>query len=195
MKKTEFEQLQKEFLQLGGSEKVLAQIGNSLSLRNEARIKYEIKKLEKKARKTPTTTAHTPAPASTVAYQPRATFQDYISEYPPELHPTYLQRQHCFLQACSLKVQLNALADAEVLQASKLQWEIWHQFAQIDKCDKTLQHYQHTRRIMPTEVQEDFSKIPDKRLHQKLHNLRSNRGYRQRTIEQLRKDLPPIDHP
>lgn len=189
-----FEKLKKAFLLLGGDSRVLKNIGSSTGLRAEALLKYHIRKLEDAKKVEQSSAKQSNRPKGQV-YAPAFNSKDFISEYPVELHAAYLRRREVFLEACSLKVQLNALADNEILQAGRLQWEIFHRFQEFDKYEKALRHYRDTKRIMPTETKEDFSDVPDKLLHLKLRNLRSLKTNRKKTLRKLKANLPEPDQP
>ena len=193
----EFEDLKNKFLVLGGNERLIRSL-SSPTLQNEARLKYEIRKLEKNI--APESNLSTPAkhlstPVPEEDYQPKADFKDFISEYPPQLHEVYMQRRQAFLEACSLKIILNAIPENSEKKAGKLQWEIWEKFQEMDKCQKILNHWKETKRIMPTETKEDFSDISKAKLDLKRRNLRSNRSKRIKTINKIKAEMPDVEDP
>lgn len=194
-------QSKEQYLQLGGNRRLIDRLGSSSGIRVEALLKHEIQKLatQKTEIKIPVSQAEKKEKQQTAArmfvYQPNPEFRDYISEYPAELHPVYMRRREAFLEACSMKVQLNALDDREILRAGKLQWEIWNRFKEFDKLNKVLRHYRETRRIMPSQTKEDFSDIPERRLGLKLRNLRSLKTNRKKNIQTLKDNLPDADDP
>lgn len=185
MREKEIQKLKEEFAKLGGNQKLLKSLGNSISIRTEARLKYEINKLKREV----SGKLETSEP-EIKTYRPKVDFKDFISHYPSELHEVYIKRREDFLRACSLKQKLNSLHTKRIKQASKLQWEIWALFQQVEKGQKVLDHWRETKRILPTETKEDFKNIPDKKLHLKLRNLRSNRSKRRATIKSLKDALP-----
>lgn len=188
MEVTELERLKKKLASLGASDRLIRSF-NNYDLRTEARIKYEITKLEKEV------SCKSVGPSERNVYKPKADFKDYISDYPQELHAIYIKRRSSFLSACSLKKELNRLPIGGEKKAADLQWRIWNLFREMDKCQKILDHFRETKRIMPTQTTESFSDIPDKKLNLKLRNLRSNRSKRKKTIQRIQEDLPEVDHP
>ncbi|MGV4536493.1 hypothetical protein [Ornithobacterium rhinotracheale] len=187
MTKSEFEGLKKQYLMLGGDERLLKSL-HSPTLKNEAKLKYELRKLNAGTKVVESTIKHTEKAPD---YRPEMPNRDLISQYPPELHEVYIQRKQAFLEACSLKMKLNKIPENSMLQAAKLQWQIWDTFQKMDKASKVLNHFREYKRIMPTETKEDFSQIPEKKLTLKLRNLRSNKSKRMRTIKKLKEELPP----
>lgn len=183
------EQLKSEFTNLGGDQRVLKNLGSGI--RAEALLKYHIRKLKENVSGISKPTAS--VKKSEPKYTPQTHFKDFISEYPVELHQAYLKRREAFLEACSLKVQLNNLPDESILQAGRLQWKIWHLFKEFDRLQKILRHYKETKRILPMETTENFSDIPTVQLHLKLRNLRSLKTNRKKTIKRLREALPDAD--
>ncbi|MGP2569982.1 hypothetical protein ACT4R9_05520 [Ornithobacterium rhinotracheale] len=187
MTKSEFEELKKQYLMLGGDERLLKSL-QSPTLKNEAKLKYELRKLNAGNKVVESTIKQT---EKALDYRPEMLNRDLISQYPPELHEVYIQRKQAFLEACSLKMKLNKIPENSMLQAAKLQWQIWDTFQKMDKASKVLNHFREHKRIMPTETKEDFSQIPEKKLTLKLRNLRSNKSKRMRTIKKLKEELPP----
>ena len=194
MTRTEFNKYIRELRELGGDDRLIGLIGESLNLRTEARIKYEIKKRKTQPQGRVSAIVKE-AKAKEPNYKPKESFRDYISEYPPELHPVYMDRRDNFLQACSLKVKLNSLSPMEEKQASLLQWEIWGLFEAMDRCQRILNHWKETKRILPNETKEDFASIPEKKLDLTLRNLRSNKSRRTKTIQKLKSELPDAEFP
>ena len=101
-----------------------------------------------------------------------------ISDYPQALHPVYLAKKNHWLQACSLKLQLNALPADQESQARALQQQLWHLFEEMDACDTVLDHWSKYKRILlpanPTQ------------LVQRLHTLRSNIVSREKSLMKWR---------
>lgn len=192
MKISEFNQLKQEYISLGGTELFLKKIGDSLTIRTEARLKYEIKKLQKSV-SAERVIAKPKKSEPPYKANPQKVFKDSIAQYPAELHDVYRKRIDVFLQACSLKKQLNDLPDLAEKNAGNLQWQIWRLFEELDKCQKALKHWNEHKRLLPTEIDFSPNHIPDKRLHLELRNLRSKRSRRKQTIEKMKSTLLPID--
>lgn len=187
----EFQNLKDLFLKLGGNIRFLKSI-KTPSLENEAKLRYEIRKLKKEALSTKVDSL--PSKVKDDTYHAKADFKDFLSEYPEQLHAVYFSRNNAFLKACSLKVKLNQLKAEEVKQAGAIQWEIWELFQSMDKAQYILDYWKENKRLLPTETQEDFSSIPPKKLYLKLRNLRSNRTKRNKTIQKMKDELPEVDH-
>lgn len=188
-----YEKLKKRFIDLGGAERLLRSL-RFFSWANEAKLKYEIRRLEQKQTQ-PAAHAVSSPQKQEPSYQPKADFQDFILNYPPDLHPTFIARKNYFLQACSLKIQLNELPENEPQKAAELQWKIWQLFQMMDKMHTALKHWQLYKRILPTQNPHDLSHIPPTQLDLKRRNLRSNRTRRAQTLHKLQQVLPPPNHP
>nr|DAS68791.1 MAG TPA: hypothetical protein [Caudoviricetes sp.] len=108
-----------------------------------------------------------------------------ISDYPQALHPVYLAKKNHWLQACSLKLQLNALPAHQESQARALQQQLWHLFEEMDACDTVLDHWTKYKRILlPTapSQEEALDKLSPTQLVQRLHTLRSNIVSREKSL-------------
>jgi hypothetical protein len=108
-----------------------------------------------------------------------------ISDYPQTLHPVYLAKKNHWLQACSLKLSLNALPAHQESQARALQQQLWHLFEEMDACDTVLNHWIKYKRILlpanPTQ-EEALDKLSPTQLVQRLHTLRSNIVSREKSL-------------
>lgn len=112
-----------------------------------------------------------------------------ISFYPLELHAVYHQRINSFLQACTLKIQLNDLNDDEVGKAFEIQFKIFSLFELNDKCWKILRHFEETGRVMPLKTSQDFSKLNPMELLRLQQNIYSRISKRKKTIQRYESSL------
>ena len=112
-----------------------------------------------------------------------------ISDYPQSLHPVYLAKKNHWLQACSLKLSLNALPADQESQARALQQQLWQLFEEMDACDTVLDHWSKYKRILlpsnPTQ-EEALDKLSPTQLVQRLHTLRSNIVSREKSLMKWR---------
>lgn len=186
MNSNKHQDLLKEFVRLGGSERLAKSLA-TFSLQNFAKLKYEIGKLE------PRTEKQEPRDKKQETgdkkQKPRA-FTDLISEYPVELHLVYHRRWNAWLGACSLKVRLNELKPNETEKAFDIQMKIFQSFKTLDECEKILKHYREHKRIMPTESETDFEQMTELQIHKMQNNLRASITRRRQTIEKMQAHLP-----
>ena len=108
-----------------------------------------------------------------------------IADYPQTLHPVYLAKKNHWLQACSLKLSLNALPADQESQARALQQQLWQLFEEMDACDTVLDHWSKYKRILssPAPSQEEaLDKLTPVQLVQRLHTLRSNIVSREKSL-------------
>ena len=108
-----------------------------------------------------------------------------IADYPQALHPVYLTKKNHWLQACSLKLSLNALPAHQESQARTLQQQLWHLFEEMDACDTVLDYWSKHKRILssPAPTQEEaLDKLNPTQLVQRLHTLRSNIVSREKSL-------------
>lgn len=113
----------------------------------------------------------TPTPPPTIK---KPTYkQSRLSDYPQELHPVFIKQKNDFYTACSLKVQLNALAPEAEEAALKICLQIEDLFDGIEAAWKILDHYTETNTIL--EVKEhDFSALTPGQLILKRNSKRSS---------------------
>ncbi len=187
-------ELLEKFKSSGGSPRV-AQSLKIFSLANYARLKYEYKKLsscQQESTIQPVSTTVENSPKENEVQRKNKVFNDFISEYPVQLHSTYRKRWEMWLEACSLKVKLNAIDNNPKLEekAFDLQIKIYRCFKVFDDCQKKLKHYQVYKRIMPTDVQKDFSKMSEVELLKYQNNLRALITRRRQTISKMEAELP-----
>ena len=170
-----------EYERLGGN---LQGVPRFYSLENEAKLRREMSKLSN-------------LPMSQLAPEPpkgdnpkidksaNQKIDKLISDYPQALHPVYLAKKNHWLQACSLKLQLNALPADQESQARALQQQLWHLFEEMDACDTMLDHWIKYKRILlpanPTQ-EEALDKLSPTQLVQRLHTLRSNIVSREKSL-------------
>lgn len=192
MNKKIYNNLKIRFIELGGSAEVITKLPNFYSLKAEAKLRYEIKKLESQRSLSIDIKENKKLEVKT---KEKAVFTDFISQYPVELHPVYLERRQIFLTACSLKIQANSLKSEDVTERGKLQWRIWHLFQKMDKLTEILSYYKEHKRILPQKTKENFSNLSPEQKVQRVRTLRSNRTSRIKTIKRLEKELPEESHP
>lgn len=170
-----------EYERLGGN---LQGVPRFYSLENEAKLRREISKLaNKQIRKLEN------EPISQCANDPNRQIDKLISDYPQALHPVYLTKKNHWLQACSLKLSLNALPAHQESQARTLQQQLWHLFEEMDACDTVLDYWSKHKRILsspaPTQ-EEELDKLSPTQLVQRLHTLRSNIVSREKSLKKWR---------
>lgn len=177
----QYKRLLSEYERLGGN---LQGVPRFYSLENEAKLRREMSKLSN-------------LPMSQLAPEPpkgdnpkidksaNQKIDKLISDYPQALHPVYLAKKNHWLQACSLKLQLNALPADQESQARALQQQLWHLFEEMDACDTMLDHWINYKRILlpanPTQ-EEALDKLSPTQLVQRLHTLRSNIVSREKSL-------------
>jgi len=179
----QYKRLLSEFERLGGN---LQGVPRIYSLENEAKLRREmsilvnlgISKLgdTQSSQKSQTKEENTPL----------------IVDYPPALHPIYLAKKNHWLQACSLKLALNALPAKEEEKARNLQQQLWQLFEEMDTCDAILNHWTKYKRILTSVSTLDVTEggLPNKLQHlspvqlvQRLHTLRSNIVSREKSLK------------
>lgn len=196
--KENYKNLIAEYLEKGGSKSFIAKLSTVYSLQNEAKLRFELKRLKPvSSEETPQTEPVMVSPEETVVPLTETIVSEaktlnnigLISEYPLQLHSVYSERKQQFIKACSLKMQLNALPSGEELKAFELQKQIISCFDFIDDANKQLEYYREFKRILPTENKVDFSTLSPTELFKKRNTLRSNISNRLKTIEKLQKEL------
>ncbi len=116
-----------------------------------------------------------------------------ISYYPPELHEVYHDRVSSFYKACSLKAQLNSLAEDKAEEALVLQMEIFRLWEENDRCSDILNHYETTKRILPYKLQEDLSGMNLPELFRERQKLYQNISKRRKTLDSLEKKYKELE--
>lgn len=181
----QYKRLLIEYERLGGN---LQGVPRFYSLENEAKLRREMSKLAN-------------LPMSQLAPEPskgdnpkidkseNRQIDKLISDYPQTLHPVYLAKKNHWLQACSLKLQLNALPADQESQARTLQQQLWRLFEEMDACDTVLDYWSKHKRILssanPTQ-EEKLDKLSPTQLVQRLHTLRSNIVSREKSLKKWR---------
>ena len=181
----QYKRLLIEYERLGGN---LQGVPRFYSLENEAKLRREMSKLAN-------------LPMSQLAPEPskgdnpkidkseNRQIDKLISDYPQTLHPVYLATKNHWLQACSLKLQLNALPADQESQARTLQQQLWRLFEEMDACDTVLDYWSKHKRILssanPTQ-EEKLDKLSPTQLVQRLHTLRSNIVSREKSLKKWR---------
>jgi len=188
------------YLASGGDAKKI-QLYQSFSAANFVKLKYFVKQLkvelpENTKLSTPPTKLSTPHPEPSAPVKERkGIWNDLISQYPVELHQEYQNRYKYWLEACSLKVELNAVHYKDEKTAYEIQEKIMFCFEKMDKAQKALNHYQKNKRILKTETKVDFSGLSPMELLNKRNVTRSNITKRKATIKKMEDALPKSDHP
>lgn len=190
MNTTQHQELLEQFRKLGGSEK-LAQSLTPFSLKNFAKLKYELGKIKNEGIKNeelknePKTKTEQPKTKNKV-------FNDLIVDYPLALHPVFRKRWEVWMEACSLKIQLNALGEnpkVDIEAIFAIQWKIYRCFQEFDVCQTILKHYREHKRVMPFEVKRDLSAMTEMELFKHRNNLRALITRRKQTIEKMEQEL------
>ena len=114
-----------------------------------------------------------------------------ISFYPASLHPVYQRRISTFLEACSLKVQLNEIENNQE-EAFKIQFKIFNLFLENDKCWKVLKQFEDHGQILPFESSEDFSNLSYTALCKLRQNKYTSVSKRKKTIAEWKAELPSL---
>ena len=179
----QYKRLLTEYERLGGN---LQGVPRFYSLENEAKLRREMSKLANK----PISKLENELNPETdkLANSPCGSHQidKLISDYPQSLHPIYLAKKNHWLQACSLKLSLNALPAHQESQARALQQQLWQLFEEMDACDTVLDHWLKYKRILlpaaPSQ-EEALDKLSPTQLVQRLHTLRSNIVSREKSLK------------
>ena len=189
------------YLSLGGDPKIASK-HKSANLQNRAKISYLLSKIPKSeikaAEEKPVIVkqseiVNTAEPEKVESNKPK--FLGLITQYPVELHQAYNDAFAYWLQICSLKIQLNAVAPEERSAAYQIQKEMMLKFQKFDKCKDALDHYQENKRIFPTVAKNDFSGLSPAELITKRINIRSSITKRRQTIDKMEQNLPEESSP
>lgn len=194
MNTTQHQELLEQFRTLGGSEK-LAQSLTPFSLKNFAKLKYELSKLEGKGQKTEGNPPDAKSEPPTAIRQNKV-FNDLIADYPVALHPVFRKRWEVWMEACSLKILLNALGEnpkVDIETIFAIQWKIYRCFQEFDRCQTILKHYREHKRVMPFELGIDFTKMSEMEVFKYRNNLRALITRRKQTIKKLENELPSAE--
>lgn len=180
--KENYKQLLEKLKGFGVAEKLLQSL-SFYSLSNEAKLRAELKKFSSLE---PISKESNPAQSEPT----RVDFSleekaDKITDFPLELHGVYRQKKELFLQACSLKIILNSLADSDTKNALKIQQQIFNLFEKMDSLSEILDHWTAHKRILKLKTDTDFSLLSPMELLQKRNTLRSNLTSRKKTLLKL----------
>ena len=187
----QYKRLLTEYERLGGN---LQGVPRFYSLENEAKLRREMSKLANKPISKLENEPISPCGSHQIdksANSPCGSHQidKLISDYPQTLHPVYLAKKNHWLQACSLKLSLNALPADQESQARTLQQQLWQLFEEMDACDTILDHWLKYKRILlpaaPSQ-EEALDKLSPTQLVQRLHTLRSNIVSREKSLRKWR---------
>jgi len=187
-------QLINQYISSGGNPEKIKAFQN-FSVGNHAKLKYFIKQLGE----IPEPIISIPNEAQEKPLQPaqkkQSIFSDLISNYPGELHQAYKQRYDYWLEACSLKIQLNTTPPGDEKTAFEIQSKMFAALDQLDKCQNALDHYKEYKRVLPIETKIDYGSLAPMELITTRNNLRSNITKRKSTISKMEASLPKSDHP
>ena len=182
----QYKRLLTEYERLGGN---LQGVPRFYSLENEAKLRREMSKLANKPISKLENEPISPCGSHQIDKSANRQIDKLISDYPQSLHPVYLAKKNHWLQACSLKLQLNALPAHQESQARALQQQLWQLFEEMDACDTVLDHWSKYKRILssanPTQ-EEELDKLSPTQLVQRLHTLRSNIVSREKSLKKWR---------
>jgi len=183
-----YKRLLSEFERLGGN---LQGVSRIYSLENEAKLRRAMSELANSGISKLEDTQGSQN-SSTNQPKPKEENTPLIVDYPPALHPIYLAKKNLWLQACSLKLTLNALPAKEEEKARNLQQQLWQLFEEMDTCDAVLNHWTKYKRILTSvsPLDETEGGLPNKLQHlspvqlvQRLHTLRSNIVSREKSLK------------
>lgn len=117
-------------------------------------------------------------------------FLGLITQYPPELHPSYHEAFSSWLNLCSLKLQLNEVPADDEAAAFEIETEMLRKVRRFDTCKAALDYYTEHKAILPTKSKRDFSKFSPLELDRERRNLESNISKRRKTISAKEMELP-----
>jgi hypothetical protein len=186
------------YLKNGGDAKKVKLI-SAFSSANHAKLKYFIKQLnidlpevaEVKGTKTEEISTKTIVPPK----QKNSIFSDLISNYPKELHSAFKMRYEHWLEACSIKIQLNDVDIRDEKKALEIQWLLMNQLDAMDKCQRALEYYKVNKRVLETETKATFENLTPMELIKRRNNLRSSITKRTATMKRMEKELPDLNDP
>ena len=156
MNRESHKKLIEHYLSNGGDAKKI-QLYKSFSLANFAKLKYFVKQLNIAIPEVTELEKTKPKPENIKSEKERKSiFSDLISNYPKELHSAFKKRYDYWLEACSLKVQLNNVHRTDEQTAYEIMVRLWDSLEKMDHCQKALDHYREHKRILETETISDF---------------------------------------
>ncbi len=189
MNRETHKKLYEHYLSNGGDAKKV-QLYKSFSIANYAKLKYFVKQLNIIV---PKVIPEHPIPKKEIfksVKERKSIFSDLISNYPKELHNAFKDRYDYWLNACSLKIELNEVHYSDEDTAYEIQVRLWDCLEKMDRCQEALKHYKENKRILETKSTADFSKLSAMDLLKKRNSTRSNITKRKATIKNLEKLLP-----
>ncbi len=191
-----YKKLIREYLEKGGSQSFIDKQSPVYSLQNEAKLRFELRKLNAKHNNSIDKSKIDTSKTEVVTSNKKVATSlenlndvGFISEYPVDLHSVYLERKQKFIAACSLKMRLNEVPDDDNETAYHIQLQIMKCFDFIDKANEVLNHYRKFKRILPLKNEVDFSKLTRAEMIQQRNRLRSNISNRQNTIKKLEQQV------
>jgi hypothetical protein len=199
MNAKEHQELLEKYISYGGNQRI-TEACRRFSLQNFAKLKYEFSRLNKPAEAKVSAEIPADKPADQESgipktEAPRKVFNDFIADYPVELHKVFRRRWGLWMEACSLKIQLGELDPKDEDEAFELQWKIWNCFKEFDQCQKVLKHYREHKRIMPLETETDFEGMSELEIYKHRDNLRALITRRKQTIKKMENSLPAPEDP
>lgn len=181
------------YISSGGDPKLI-KIYKAPTIENRAKLKYLLSKLKSPEDKNDNLSkkiSEKPRQSlDTNGQQVKPKFLGFITQYPAELHFSYQEAFSLWLQLCSLKIRLNAIAPEKESPAYEIQTDMLRKIQNFDRYKKALDHYTHHKAIIPTESKRDFSKLTELELDKTRRNLASNICKRKQTITKKESELP-----
>lgn len=184
-----------DYIAAGGNQLKVKMI-SSFSLQNHAKLKSLIKQLNPEP--LPEPEVHSVIERKVLVDQSKrkeSKFSDLISNYPSELHSVFKKRYDYWLEACSLKQQLNEVDRLDEGTALNIQWKILENINAMDECQAALDYFKENKRILPTETKMNFDSLSPLEIINKRNNLRSNITKRSKTLRLMESELPTKDSP
>lgn len=195
MNRDTHKKLYDHYLSHGGDAKKV-QLYKSFSCANHAKLKYFVKQLNIIFPKVDPVKIQEPKKEIIKSVKERKSiFSDLISNYPKELHGAFKDRYDYWLNACSLKIELNEVHYSDEETAYEIQVKLWDCLEKMDRCQEALTHYRENKRILETISTADFSKLSAMELLKKRNSTRSNITKRKSTIRKLEELLPKHTNP
>jgi len=193
MNRDTHKKLYEHYLSHGGDAKKV-QLYKSFSMANHAKLKYFVKQLNVVPKVEPEHQLPKKEIIKSIKER-KSIFSDLISNYPKELHVAFKDRYDYWLNACSLKIELNEVHYSDEDTAYEIQAKLWDCLEKMDRCQEVLTHYRENKRILETKSTADFSKLSAMELLKKRNSTRSNITKRKSTIKKLEELLPKHTDP
>lgn len=194
--KENYKKLLLELEALGGRVNALRGVSNFYSLENEAKVRLEIKRLKVLKNSYLEAPKSEEIPSENKKETPKNENTDErlgmrIVDFPPELHSVFWTKKHTFLQACSLKMQLNAIPVENESEALEIQLKIARLFEKMDEFDVILNFWTLNKQILKPK-RHDFSSLSPLELIKKRNVLRSNLVSREKSLEKWKKQAETL---